>query len=212
MVRATPLPPDERRAALIEATEPLLEQFGRDVSTKRIAEAAGIAEGTIFRVFPTKEALIDAVCDQVFDLDRARAELMQIDQTLDLESRMVEVVIVMQRRMRRIFALFHALRLDRSHPPDAEGVRAKQRADNELLNMAIASLLQVDQDRLRMPAFEAANVLRMLTLSMTHPMLSDPKLYDPRQIVDLVLHGISRSSTSPTNWSAAFAMTGTHSC
>ena len=66
--RATPLPPDERRAALIAATEPLLERFGRDVSTRQIAEAAGVAEGTIFRVFPTKEALIDAVLEEVFDV------------------------------------------------------------------------------------------------------------------------------------------------
>ena len=75
MPRATPMPPEARRAALIAATEPLLEHFGRDVSTKQIAEAAAVAEGTIFRVFPTKEALIDAVCDQVFDVGRICTEL-----------------------------------------------------------------------------------------------------------------------------------------
>ncbi|HBX79727.1 MAG TPA: TetR/AcrR family transcriptional regulator, partial [Propionibacteriaceae bacterium] len=51
MTRAAPLSPDDRRRALIAATRPLLAEFGPDVSTRRIAEAAGVAEGTIFRVF-----------------------------------------------------------------------------------------------------------------------------------------------------------------
>ena len=75
MTRAAPLPPDERRAALIAATEPLLEQFGREVSTRQIAEAASVAEGTIFRAFATKDALIDAVLEDVFDVQRTCDEL-----------------------------------------------------------------------------------------------------------------------------------------
>ena len=39
---------------MIAATEPLLEQFGRDVSTRQIAQAANVAEGTIFRAFATR--------------------------------------------------------------------------------------------------------------------------------------------------------------
>ncbi len=193
MVRASPMPADERRAALIAATEPLLDRFGRDVSTRRIAEAAGVAEGTIFRVFPTKDALIDAVCERVFDLDQALAELRQVEPATDLEDRLAQVVIIMQRRLRRIFALFHALGLDR-RPHDVEVHRARQRADNDRLNKVIAELIEPDADRLRMPTVEAANVLRMLTLAMTHPLLSDPKPSEPHEIVELVLHGISTKS------------------
>jgi len=202
MPRATPLPPDERRAALIAATEPLLEQFGRDVSTKRIAEAAGVAEGTIFRVFPTKEALVDAVCEQVFDVERAEADLRQISLELDLESRLCEVVIVMQERLRRIFALFHALRLERKHSGTHEDFRARQHSDNHRLNEAIAALLAPDQDRLRIPLLEAANLLRILTLAMTHPMFSEPRRHEPRQIVDLALNGIAHPpAVTPTEHS-----------
>jgi AcrR family transcriptional regulator len=49
------------------ATERLLVERGKDVSTREIAEAAGIAEGTIFRVFATKDAIIEAIFADAFD-------------------------------------------------------------------------------------------------------------------------------------------------
>jgi AcrR family transcriptional regulator len=190
--RATPLPRDERRAALIAATEPLLEQFGREVSTHQIADAAGVAEGTIFRVFATKEALIDAVLDEVFDISRTCDQLATIDESLDLEARMVEAVTVLQGRLRRVFALFHALRLHRRPPENSDDFRRRQQADNEQLNAALAALLKPDVDHLRLDPSSAASALRTITFSLTHPILSERKLSDPARIVDLVLHGIAK--------------------
>src|SRR5690349_3699156 len=43
--RARPLPPAERRAALVAATLPLISEHGPAVSTRQIAVAAGVAEG-----------------------------------------------------------------------------------------------------------------------------------------------------------------------
>ena len=175
MTRAAPLPLDERRAALIAATEPLLERFGRDVSTRQIAEAAGVAEGTIFRAFATKEELIDAVIEDAFDTQRTCDELAQVDPGLNLEERLTVAVTILQERLRRIFALFGSLRL-RKEPHDHDRFRAKQQADYELINHAIASLITPDQDRLRLDVREAASALRTITLSITHPMLGDPRL------------------------------------
>ena len=58
---------------------PLVREHGSDVTTKAIAEAAGIAEGTIFRVFKDKEELLDAVVERAFDTGRLERQLAAID-------------------------------------------------------------------------------------------------------------------------------------
>jgi len=191
VTRAAPLPLDERRASLISATEPLLERFGREVSTRQIAEAAGVAEGTIFRAFATKESLIDAVIADAFDSRRTCAELAEIDPGLSLEERLIAAVVILQERLRRIVTLFGSLRL-RREPHDHDSFRARQQADNELINSAIASLIKPDQDQLRLGVMEAASALRTITFSISHPLLGDQRLAEPQQIVDLVLHGTCR--------------------
>jgi AcrR family transcriptional regulator len=195
VTRAAPLPLDDRRAALIAATEPLLERFGREVSTKQIAEAAGVAEGTIFRAFATKEALIDAVIEDAFDNQRTCDALAKVDPSLCLEERLVAAVSILQERLRRVVALFGSLRL-RKEAHDRDSFRVKQLADNELLNRAIASLIEPDQDQLRLDVIEAASALRTITFSITHPILGDQRLSEPRAIVDLVLNGICRYTSS----------------
>ncbi len=58
------MPADERRAQLIEAALDVFSRQGfRGATTKEIAAQAGVAEAVIFRHFPSKEALYDAVLD-----------------------------------------------------------------------------------------------------------------------------------------------------
>src|SRR5690606_3215908 len=92
MSRAPALPAAERRRAIMAVTEALLVERGKDVSTREIAEAAGIAEGTIFRVFATKEAIIDAIFADAFDPKGGWNTLTAAGATADLETCLVELV------------------------------------------------------------------------------------------------------------------------
>jgi AcrR family transcriptional regulator len=58
-----PLRADARRnrARLLEAAEVVVAAKGVSASTEEVARAAGVGVGTLFRHFPTKEALLEAV-------------------------------------------------------------------------------------------------------------------------------------------------------
>src|SRR5579862_950547 len=77
--RATAMAPEERRSMIVAAALPLLLEHGERLSTRQIAEAAGIAEGTIFRAFPDKDELIAAVLEVALDQQPLEDALSAID-------------------------------------------------------------------------------------------------------------------------------------
>lgn len=209
MPRATPLSAEERRAAIIVATEPLLARRGQDVSTREIAEAAGVAEGTIFRVFPTKEVLIEAVVEDAFGLDAVGAELARIDLTLELETRMIQVAELLHRRLTRVVALLPTLAARRCQPgpsgpgsrsgsssPDSAGSGSfrigpdRREREQRVIQAAVAAVLAPDADRLRVPPLQAARLLSAMLMSAAHPLLPGHPRPEPRQVVAILLHGI----------------------
>src|SRR5690349_9352287 len=103
--RARPMTPDQRRDQLVDATLELLRVHGRAVTTRQIADRAGVAEGTIFRVFDTKEELVDAAIARAFRPGGLEDRVREIDPTKSLEERLVVLVGIMQQRFRATFDL-----------------------------------------------------------------------------------------------------------
>ena len=90
MTRARPLPPAERRASLIAATRQLILDHGPEVTTRQVAEAAKVAEGTLFRVFPTRRDLIAATIadhlssERLADIFAATLTTTTVDETTEV--------------------------------------------------------------------------------------------------------------------------------
>jgi AcrR family transcriptional regulator len=188
--RAVSLPPDQRRDALVEATLPLLLEHGRTVTTRQIAQAAGVAEGTIFRVFESKDDLILAAVERGLDIEPFLADLESIDRDQDLRGRLLDLAGRLQVRFTGIFALMTAMGM--VGPPRAHRHSQEGRLRGEKVMVA---LVAPDADRLTCPPEELVHMLRLLTFSGTHPHVSDGRPLTPDQIVGVLLDGVLREDS-----------------
>src|SRR4051795_13496216 len=55
------------RTRVLEAARTAFAQQGLDVGVEEIARRAGVGKGTLYRRFPTKEALVQAIFDDILD-------------------------------------------------------------------------------------------------------------------------------------------------
>jgi AcrR family transcriptional regulator len=177
--RASALPPEERRSAIVAATVPLLLEHGERVTTRQIAEAAGIAEGTIFRVFADKDEIILAVLETALDTEPLETALRGIPAELGFETKLARAVVFIQQRVIDIW------RLTSSVGTRFHDVTRRPMIDSD----ALVQLFSAHRDRITVEPVQAARLLRALTLSTTHPMLAGEP-WSPEELVRLFLNGV----------------------
>lgn len=180
--RAAPLSPDERRAMIVAAALPLVVEHGAAVTTAQVARAAGIGEGTIFRVFADKDALLTACMAEALRRDDTLAHVRAIDLDQPLADRLIEAVETMRAYLSRMSAVASAVRhltTGRRPDPSAAPVRDLRREAMTETVDALAGLFEPEQDRLRRDPEYLARMFQHLVMAGG----------EPADLVEVFLHG-----------------------
>ncbi|QNN51517.1 TetR/AcrR family transcriptional regulator [Nocardioides mesophilus] len=200
--RAAPLSAEDRRKAIVDAVVPLLIEHGESVSTRQIARAAGIAEGTIFRVFPDKSALLMAAAEETLNPSDGREGLAAAVAGLDDLHEVVRVVTEqMFVRSEQVMAVLMALRTMMataaradhdhgragSHGPPGFVVEA-----HRALLERLTEVFEPFRDQLTVPPERAALLLRTLVLGSRHPGMQAEDRLSADEVAEVLLHGIRR--------------------
>jgi AcrR family transcriptional regulator len=188
--RVPAMAPDDRRAALIAATIPLVREHGLAVSTKQIAQAAGVAEGTIFGVFQDKNTLLVAALMHALDPRPTLDAMAAIDPRLGLRERLTVAADLINKRFQVNAELMTAARklafASGSYPEAATYMAAAR----EQLLAALTAVIAPDAALLRRPAEEAAGLLLLFCGATMHGPWGDPDRFHGGALVSLLLDGL----------------------
>jgi AcrR family transcriptional regulator len=195
--RAPAMSPEDRREAIVQATLPLLLTDGANVTTSQIAKAAGIAEGTVFRVFRDKQELIRACVRAALTADAELELIEQVRQADTLAARLSWAISAVSGYLDRTWALVGVLRESGfdprgEHHEHGDDGHEGPKAQMQRLSERVASLFDPD-DHLRVDPSLAARLL--LGLVFTNRMQGEgfgEATADVDQLVEVFLHGVLR--------------------
>jgi AcrR family transcriptional regulator len=211
--RAAPLPPEERRSAILRAVRPLLLERGSGVTTKELAQAAGVAEGTLFRVFEDKGTLVRAAVMAAVDpaADVPALAAVDVDAPLDVRVRAVlEIGLERMGHVMQWMGILHEVARSAGEPvgPGAhlgwrEHADRQQRGQQEVRD-AIVALLAPDAARFAHPVEMTVDLLTLTVGGLAMSLIDarrrgvEPSVPPLDVVVDHFLHGALAPAAAPS--------------
>jgi AcrR family transcriptional regulator len=189
------MPPDDRKAMIVDAVIPLLLEHGRDVTSRQIAQAAGVAEGTIFRAFGDKEALVAAAIEKYLDPEPLRQALRAISPSLPLEHKVRAIVYLLRERFQAVMRMMRVTGPE--HPP-------VPRPGDGFVEI-IGRILEPEAAQLTLPPERVAYALRLIAFSSAFPAFRAEAEFSIDDLARLALVGIAGRPITVSDASVARA-------
>jgi len=190
--RAKPMVADDRRKAILDVVIPLLRAKGSSLTTAEIAQAANIAEGTIFRVFPDKSAVMFEAVKAAMDATPVAEAIRAISAEAPMRTQLIEAARVLRDYFNRMVALGESLR---SGSPVQrgrhEGMAAMLKSSSDTISAALADLFARHRAVLRVPPAAAKAAFRGLVFASAHPLLPPKERLALEDAVSILLSGIA---------------------
>ncbi|MGO1392342.1 TetR/AcrR family transcriptional regulator [Agrococcus casei] len=178
---------DRQDQILDDVLEVVLE-LGISVTSRDLAAAAGVSEGTLFKVFETKENLLRSLASKHSGMpDSVGVWLQSIDvASMSFEDLVIGIIENAMEQYRRSFRIFYAL----GPYIDSPGKDALEQFERELEPWTDA-LLQ-HSHRLRASPESAASILRMHAVAAADTTNMWTQQLTPAEHADIFLHGLMR--------------------
>lgn len=167
---------------------PLLVDFGLELTSKQIAEAAGVAEGTIFRAFGDKETLIAETVKKFLDPEPLRRELGSIPRDLSLDDKVLRMVTLLRKRFSDVFRVMAAIRT--TQPPS----HGERHAFAEFVFEVLAPHAQ----ELNWSPERTAHVIRLVTFAASIKHFNAGMEFSTEELARIVLYGIAGKPVADT--------------
>jgi AcrR family transcriptional regulator len=192
----------DRRRAILDVVIPLLIEKGPAITTAEMAKAANIAEGTIFRVFPDKPAVIFEAVKLAMDPTPAAEAIGAISPSASLRIQLAEAARVLLEHFARMAALGESLRsvsaLRSAQAWDTRAQDVRQdihqliKESAAVISSALMKLFERHRAVLRVSPAEAAAAFRGLVFASGHPLLPPDERLPIDTAMGILLAGITK--------------------
>jgi len=186
----------DRRRAILDVVIPLLVAKGSSVTTAEVAHAADIAEGTIFRVFPDKSALIYEAVTVAMDTAPVADAIRAISASAPMAVQLAEAARVLREHFNRMMALGESLRSISDLQARQRDVDRLIKRSSAVISAALADLFERHRAALRVPPGAAIAAFRGFIFASAHPLLPPAERLAVDEVVNVLLSGIAKPAST----------------